>query len=831
MKKIFTSLMFAALLLVSGSVKAQFTATLEDSIRTGWTEGSDVTFNLAAVATQMKVTTAQLIKAFDDWTAKAGGNSNNYDFSSGFFMLENSNVSPTFYSEQYGGFEMDKDGNFSSWNNGSVWGVYIHSMNAETNELAMTVCQNPSNPAKVETTCHGTFSLNLNGGQATFYITFTIHPNAGIDKEPVTDLSLLTIVGETSIEMQQEPNTSWYNYEYSIATPGIAEALGTTPEYMESVFDQMVYAKSYDMTNEQWGDLTNEGKAVPAPGFYFSGGIIHIDSVDGKEVEIEDQECRNAVYQDANLFWICNIKYSAATDSVTCYLGQYPNGMSRGETRKADIYIVYGENAYIIHYTFTVDIPKQTVIGDLTKVGETTWTVTDRDPQLTWNTLEYLPLDLDSIAALFTAKADTVITPADITFYSTNSYSGITNEYTADNSETTKGFWMNNSGVVGYYNNSETTFYINYINNDSVKALGLGNKPDTFDGGETITAPVYLVVGDSLYYAVNLNMTIMQPKYTIETCNITEYDMTVRLVPSTSSWQIGTTPVANLEQMIWTSNAKFYGVTSSGAFTNAYSVSEATTYGGGGFWMSPEDSTHMAYAAGYSGTGAYAMWYYESTFTWFTIPNFRKPGETSYGTFYLANLWTGDAVKVNVTLKFVDKIVDINPIGTEEVDLAARNQTGDDFDEISLDLSKACEELVCTEEELLSNGVWKVVTTDGELSSDNFDDMYGFSFNADGEAVANAEDAVFQVGFIDGALHSFVIDDANTGNTYKTVLYVEYNNKLYGFNIVINNTATAINNVKTNKVSDGIIYDLTGRKVSAPTKGIYIINGEKVFIK
>ena len=27
------------------------------------------------------------------------------------------------------------------------------------------------------------------------------------------------------------------------------------------------------------------------------------------------------------------------------------------------------------------------------------------------------------------------------------------------------------------------------------------------------------------------------------------------------------------------------------------------------------------------------------------------------------------------------------------------------------------------------------------------------------------------------------------------------------------------------------VYDLTGRKVDTPTKGIYIVNGKKVFIK
>ena len=31
--------------------------------------------------------------------------------------------------------------------------------------------------------------------------------------------------------------------------------------------------------------------------------------------------------------------------------------------------------------------------------------------------------------------------------------------------------------------------------------------------------------------------------------------------------------------------------------------------------------------------------------------------------------------------------------------------------------------------------------------------------------------------------------------------------------------------------NDGVIYDLMGRKINKPTKGIYILNGKKFFVK
>ena len=42
---------------------------------------------------------------------------------------------------------------------------------------------------------------------------------------------------------------------------------------------------------------------------------------------------------------------------------------------------------------------------------------------------------------------------------------------------------------------------------------------------------------------------------------------------------------------------------------------------------------------------------------------------------------------------------------------------------------------------------------------------------------------------------------------------------------------TAIENIKVMEPTDNIIYDLQGRKVDQPTKGLYILNGKKVIIK
>lgn len=824
MKKLFT-LFLSVMMLTSLGMKAQFQADVHDVQRFNWTEGIDVDFKLSEVAAQLQCTAGQLVDALDERAANAS-NSNDYQ-TNGFFELETSTVAYTFHSEQYGGFEMTKDGDFCSWDNpNSIWGVYIHDWDIIEDRLSFTVCQVPSNAFPKGVTAHGIVSINLNGGKATFEFTFTVDYPEGIDKEPETDLSKLNIVGETTYEITQElkpASQEWDSYYYWIPLNGVADALGMTSEYMQQVFKDMLHVKTFNEEANNWGELTNNGGAVPAPGFYFCGGV----QFEGEEEE--SMECRNGLYRDNNIFWIMDMQYVDDENGqwLYCGVGQTLNAINPGQTRYGDVYFVYGENAYILHLSLT--IPNMTPITDLTKVGGQTWTVTDRDPRKTWTELEWLDLNLDSIAALFTTQMGKAVTPEDFVLTGNNEAGGITTGYTADNSDENHvhGFWMTPTGIVQSYDNA--AFYVNYYDADAV--MGLGNKPNYFKGGETCTGSLYFVVDGTHYYEVKVNMSVMNPQYTFEDCEIIDYDLTVKLVPSASAWEIGTTFMQDAEMTLGNSGT-LYGVDAEGNITDYYTVSEANNgQTGGGFWMSAEDENHYAYAASYTGGGAFAMWYYESYIHWFTVPGLRQPGEYSTAVFYIADLWNGRALKLNVTLRFVEKIVEIKPVAEEDVVLNARNPEGDDFDEVSLNLTRCCEELVCSEDELLENGVWKVVDKMGELTEDNFDDMYGFAFNEKGEAIENLDDAVFTVGFVDGAIRSWVADDANVNNVYKTVLYMEYNNKLYAFNITIGNVDSAVKGIAADAEADGRIFDLAGRVVTQPTKGLYIQNGKKVMIK
>lgn len=102
----------------------------------------------------------------------------------------------------------------------------------------------------------------------------------------------------------------------------------------------------------------------------------------------------------------------------------------------------------------------------------------------------------------------------------------------------------------------------------------------------------------------------------------------------------------------------------------------------------------------------------------------------------------------------------------------------------------------------------------------------------------------FEEESIDGTKINIVVDnnpDAkipfDNGNTVKTKLAISQSGWYYVYNITFMNEKAyedylaGIKDVQVIKSNNGAIYDLMGRKVSKPGKGLYIVNGKKYFQK
>ena len=270
--------MLTALMLIPSSMKAQFSAVIEDEPRTGWCEGPTVQFSFSEICKQLGCNPDELDMALYQWGQDAIATSpNNWTNSfavNELFQLIDPKTgltqSYTFHSEQYGGFEMDKDGNFASWNNGSSWGVFIQyeGWSIEEDYINFIVCQNPTNPLKDGDECHGIVAIGYNGAIATFDLTLKMKRES-IDKEPVLDTDQLTIVGESTYEVTQylkEGEEYQYSYDevdwFYLSTNEIAPALGIDGEYMMKMFGDMIFVKTWDSTADYWAQRRRQSSTI-----------------------------------------------------------------------------------------------------------------------------------------------------------------------------------------------------------------------------------------------------------------------------------------------------------------------------------------------------------------------------------------------------------------------------------------------------------------------------------------------------------------------------------------------------------------------------------------
>ena len=819
MKKNYMRLMgLVVALFVSVAAMAQYNVEITENEKGNYNT-TNTTFSLSDVAEKLGISASELDAALTTWYNNGGYNQNVETFA--LAAADGTTISTT-HSADDGGYYMNETGELSYWGNGAPWYIQL-DWDAEADELYIMVGQNANVDLSAGGSYHCYVAINVGESQVLFDVSLTIKEREKMVVEPVPFLSKLNIVGRSTFEVLQEPNNSWYRHYYTMSVDGMAEALDIDVETLTANMRDIIYAKTYDATYESFADqLTNTITASPAPGFWFGTGVL----LAGEEEESD--ELQHAAYGSTDKFWVADIQYFD-DDSLSFCMGQYPESWAMGEKRHAEIYYIYGDKAWVVDYVLTVDVPHDDVIGNLTSIGSETIEL-QRNPRLGYEA-DTVAFDVKGLFEKLGAESI-----LDIRVATDDQYGNLTDVYTAD----TTGFWFTPSGEVTNHSAGSASFYIDYV--DSLGVFAIGNMPDAFSGGEECTAKIYFIK-DGKYYEYDFKVTMDTPQYTIETCEVTELNFEVKLVPTPNggAWEIGSTDMAPYEEMLGTASGVLYGLDATGALTNKYTVSEATAYGGGGFWMSPEDENHYAYAASYSNTdeswGAFAVWYYQGTMHWFNCPGRRNPGEYSTAVFYLFNLWDGKALKLNTTIKFVDEIVE--DAGEMNIYLKARNEEGNDAAETEINLADMYTALGCTEEVFAENGTWAVMTTDSVLLSrqqviekELYDEIIGFPFTADGLLdTGDAGSAYCYADIIEGKFYSYIVDDENIDTPCNITFYARYNGRQYKVNVTVCQTEPSGINQIAATTTAGKTYDLTGREVKNLAKGLYIQDGKKVLVK
>lgn len=659
-------------------------------------------------------------------------------------------------------------------------------------------------------------------------------------------LSQLNIVGKAEVSLTQEVrNNTMGDYVYIDIKDAIAP-LGYDEAYLAENITSLLYVTKFDVDNERVLDvMTNKPTFTePEPGWWFTTlyeGDDETTSVNCAALPDEDSGTLE--------FYAAWPSYSEGTLSMM--VGQAPYNLSAGYTYSAKLYLLKDNDA--VEITINLKATEGATsfnLAEMEKAGDMNF-----DLQINYNTsFRYKTIELneDSLKAGLVVLIDGPSLWGDdtpLTLWGLKDAATLTNHSTANYG----GYWFNNNGFVQEWGEN-CAMFVEPEMLGSVAKLHVGVYPDYMAINTTKKATLFLIGNTNSY--VQLNITIkINPQPQVPQCEtVKTLDLTMEIVPTTAEREVtecvqpdymkGAFDLSDLVELLEEGEYTFYAEAMNPItgdilqYTNARSSLIDSPNGFLMMDLAYFENPAMAHTAAPFNplpelTKCYGIGYDNLKLSFWEWPGDRNVGDYYQNRFYLVNHESGKKVILNLTVVFVkERCPDFEIIGETDIALPAANSEGADFAATVFDIDDILGQLECSNAESLT---WRAYNQLGQLiSGEALDEMYGFGFDKEGKTTTEEADQVFFTGYCGGEFHSFVKDANLRENDFTTVLIAEYNGKAYKFNITL-----------TNKIEDSIfgldadkqigkgnaIYDLTGRKVTSASKGIYIQNGKKILVK
>lgn len=824
MKKFFTQLLAMVLCFAaSTTASAQFSATIE-----AFPEGyvvKEVTFSLNDISKNLNTDAATLSTALMAWI-------NGEDTETNYFYLANLDDEEERYNYTQGdkgGYWMTKDAKPTAWTGEVGDDAWYNIFSVNDSELILGIGQHPD-AFEAGEEVSAQFILAFNGAQVTFDITLKVisKEDMGIP-EAVTKISQLKIAGEKVVEIHQYARTGYDSDEVVVNIADAIEAIGANAAAVEQEIAQVLYSSAIGAANEDGetsitDELTNASTAG-THGWWFVRVYAMSDvEIDGAFPMIDKPQSGAGAYANGS-FFAERFTFDAESGDLTCYVGQMPSMFEGGEEMYADLYLVWGGNAYRLTYKLIIDEREALPFDEMEEVGTLNFTV-EQYPTTDYSTTS-ITIDLDAIAAELDAEASTLLLWA-------ATENGVTDAPSANNG----GYWFNMDGYKGSWGSSASIF-VEPANANDFSTLNVGQYPSSLTVGDAITVKLYLI-GNNKYYTILVTMNVIEkPAPAVEFYSVAERVVEIQAVP-TNAYEIDMTFDINTDEfmdLIGTTSPTFLaqeapeeGEEWAGKYSDAYSCDPKP-----GFWMSAD-----GYASTWGANSPFGVCYQasEKNFIFWQYPNANQIGDERKAVFYLANLTTGAMITYNVTIKFVSEVIDTSAevVGQEDIYLPV------DGTEVVVDLSKAIEALEIDDVTMLtsvSNQFYEALLSNATFSNPMpLDDVY---FKADGGMCSESEvnDAFLILAFLESDEENSIAysvelwGDFADDQQLKTKVAFNVEGKRYIFNItfVSGSFYTGVNTVKA-AAADAPVFDLAGRRVSkVAQRGIYIQNGKKVAVK
>lgn len=836
----FRSLMASLFLLLGLSVQAaDFTGkTVQTPKETYATE--QVVFSLAEVAAKANLTAVQLVEKLDAWAETYDGETQTT--TNPMLFLEDHTQDPAVLCEpkytqgSAGGFWMNKNGLPVAWGSTSDFYNTLWWSTAENDSLVFEIGQYPGHLMMGgDMTAH--YILSIDGGM--YEISIDVNLVVESDFVPLeTHYSKLTIVGEQEITVEQYPVDGYNNWEFDL-TEAI-QALGCSADYLKSNLQASLYVAQLDNDEESLmptarGDsLTNQSSAN-AIGWWLNTCT-----------DMDGNPSNEAVWGSwgSSKYYIEGIALTIDEEGkaiLSGIIGQYATSLQAGDSFYNYIYVIFSDKAIALKFNLNIVedeehpvVPTEPmVLANMQKVGgqevafEEYKSATDTES-----------INMIAIAELMGESW----TPDTLILAALEDASGET--LTLNSTAHNDGYHMTTKGVVVEWSGDGSTGNALWIEpelSDGEMILTSGNTSANVNEDESYTFPMFIITPDSTkYYQLDITVTIKvrEEIHTDELTEVAVWPIELEVLTG-SDYPIGEYEAIDMEKLeaaIETREPAFYGW--------AIPDEEGNTK------LEDDYGKHCAPAPGwwFDADGYVSGWGASNARVGVCLLNdgrldlYRWPGRLSNGDVWnaklvLLNETTGKYVTVDLTLRFFDKLVTVETVGEEDIDLLA-NEDND------IDVSKMLEALDITPDFLSNGPAIMGLLPNGKWSELHYADA-GIMYKdkkviEDVDFESEPEKVDFVVGFYapeDNNVSTFYADVSagfDFSGTYKTDLAVTANDKAYIYHITIydEDAWVGIRDLKTNAKQTGkAIYNLAGQRVSKTTKGVYIVGGNKVAVK
>jgi len=809
-KQLFAAMMLFACIPAS----AQFKATVEQYANSDYSQVA-AEFKLTEIATALETDTATLAAALNAWY--------NYDEESGaekpadmFFLKSGEELIADYSTNAPGGFWMSGDCRNVGYTEEAVFFEDIWFDSAD-DFFGLYFGQMPDTLA-AGATFTPSFVLKHGEKQVTFDITYTVKPLPTMP-EAELEIAKLEIIGETEVTVDQTPSMSWKAYVASVSLAGVAEKFGVDAEIFPTMIPNQLYQARIDLT---YGLKVDSLIAITVNDGW---GRVAM-SLEGDTLT-EVCSANYGSLEDLKAFYTNGWSFDAATDTLSCNMGQFPERMVAGDQLYSYVYLVYGNKAFRIKYILNViEDPNagKNNLEDMTKVGSSTFSI-EQYPTTDYSTT-YISLNADSIATLLgCSTSDMVLQAID------------NNGALSTNSTATKGgYWMTQGGIICGWGDNAYFFVEPNVQGD-YSQLNFGQMPGNTAIGEEGHTKLYLTANGN-YYELDITLKIVAKEIVgLESFeNVATRNLTIQQEYITYEWsKAASIPMEQIYSLIGTTEPVLYGlaVDSVAATTGSKYTDDYTCSPFPGFWLNAEGRNDKWGSSTFTWGMSAAVEVSDEAYNINCMLDHGAIGDVYNGQFFLANLENQKMITINLTYQIVETLVEFEVVGEEWINLPIGINMDDQ--EVEYDFTKIATAFGLESVNALFEGYYvKALKADGTYTDGI--DVFGSAVMLTLTGAADEYGVIgIQISDDYSKFITFINESIEAPFKAEATICFEIDAKRYVIHITLLDPESyeavqGIEGISADK-KDGKIYNLQGQEVAAPAKGIYIMNGKKFLVK